>query len=391
MNIAIISPGPFSVPPVKGSSVEHDIDEVSKRIEPEHQVTIYTRKCAAYPRSSTQENRQYIRFAYSNPASYLKKIIRHLHRNKPDVILVENRPRYVLALKKSFPDIPVFVNMHSHVFASPGVISRRKMKRVVRLADGFITNSQFLRKYFIRTHKIPPDKVHAVHLGVDVTSYLAEGREEQVRRLRNRLGLKDDQRVLFYAGRLMPGKGVHVLLKAFRKVARQDPKARLVIVGGPGYGSNRINSYVRRLRRLARPMGNRVKFVRFVPSAKMPLYYQIGDVVATPSVWKEAFCRVNLEAMASGKPVITTPRGGIGEVVTDYGSGFLIPPTDWSRALPVIWEALWNLPGLRQEMGQYARMQAMKFSWDATAQEYLKIFQAALESRDAAGQRRKAA
>mgnify|MGYP001412248102 CR=1 FL=1 len=391
MNIAIISPGPFSVPPVNGSSVEHDIDEVTKRIDPEHRVTIYTRTCAAYPRSSTVENRRYVRFPYSGPTSYLKKIIRHLRRNKPDVILVENRPRYVLALKKRFPGIPVFVNMHSHVFASTGMISKQNMKRVIRLSDGFFTNSHFLRNYFIRTYKIPAEKVHAVHLGVDVAPYQADGREEAVRRLRKTLGLKEDQRVLFYAGRLMPGKGVHVLLKAFRQVSRRDPKARLVIVGGPGYGSNRLNPYVRRLRRLAKPMGKKVKFVKFVPSAKMPLYYQLGDIVATPSVWKEAFCRVNLEAMASGKPVISTPRGGIGEVVTDYGSGFLIPPKDWKRALPAIWEILWSLPGLRQEMGKYARMQAMQFSWNATAQRYLQIFQAALGKQKEAEKPRKAA
>jgi spore coat protein SA len=391
MNIAIISPGPFSVPPVNGSSVEHDIDEVTKRIDPEHQVTIYTRTCAAYPRSSTVENRRYVRFPYSGPTSYLKKIIRHLRRNKPDVILVENRPRYVLVLKKTFPGIPVFVNMHSHVFASTGMISKQKMKRVIRLSDGFFTNSHFLRNYFIRTYKIPAEKVHAVHLGVDVAPYQADGREEAVCRLRKKLGLKEDQRVLFYAGRLMPGKGVHVLLKAFRQVSRRDPKARLVIVGGPGYGSNRLNPYVRRLRRLAKPMRKKVKFVKFVPSAKMPLYYQLGDIVATPSVWKEAFCRVNLEAMASGKPVISTPRGGIGEVVTDYGSGFLIPPKDWNRALPAIWEILWGLPGLRQEMGKYARMQAMQFSWNATAQGYLQIFQAALGKQKEAEQPRKAA
>jgi len=382
MNIAIISPGPFSVPPVKGSSVEHDIDEVTKMIDPEHQVTIYTRKCATYPKSSVEENREFIRYAYNGPTPYLQKIIKHIRKHKPDVILVENRPTYVLALKRHFPKIPVFVNMHSHVYGSTAMISKEKMKKVVRQASGFFTNSEFLRQHFMRTSRIPGHKIHAVHLGVDVSPYQVAKLHYSIKKLRKQIGLKTEDRVLFYAGRLMRGKGVHVLLKAFRQVSEKDPLARLVIVGGTGYGSNRLNPYVKELKKLAKPLGDKVKFVNFVPSAKMPLYYQVGDIVATPSVWKEAFCRVNLEAMASGKPVISTPRGGIKEVVTHQGSGFLIPPKEWSKELPIIWELLWSAPHIRTEMGKQALMRARQFSWYATAQGYLKVFENAVAKRD---------
>ncbi|MDC0759799.1 glycosyltransferase family 4 protein [Brevibacillus sp. AG] len=379
MNIAIISPGPFSVPPVKGSSVEHDIDEVTKMIEPMHNVKIYTRQCATYPTSSVEENRQFIRVPYKGPKPYLRRIINHIKKNKPDVILVENRPIYVLTLKRHFPKIPVFVNMHSHVYGSQPIISKENMRRAVRLATGFITNSEFLRQHFIRTCKIPANKIHAVHLGVDVTPYQVA--KIAVKKMRQELGLKPDDRVLFYAGRLMRGKGVHVLIKAFRQVSKQDPKAKLVIVGGTGYGSNRLNPYVRELKRLAKPLGKKVRFVNFVPSAKMPLYYQIGDVVATPSVWKEAFCRVNLEAMASGKPVISTPRGGIREVVAHEKSGFIIPPKDWEKGLPAVWELLWSSPAVRNEMGKQALQRAKFFSWYATAQGYLNLFETVVPTR----------
>ncbi|MED1950924.1 glycosyltransferase family 4 protein [Brevibacillus centrosporus] len=384
MKIAIISPGPFSVPPVKGSSVEHDIDEVTKMIDPEHQVTIYTRTCATYPKSAVEENRQFIRFPYNGQKPYLRRIISHIRKRKPDVIMVENRPIYVLTLKRHFPKIPVFVNMHSHVYGSPGMISKDKMKKVVRKASGFFTNSEFLRRHFIKTCKIPAHKIHAVHLGVDVSPYQVAKIHYSIRKIRKEIGLKPEDRVLFYAGRLMRAKGVHVLLKAFKEVCEQDPLARLVIVGGTGYGSNRLNPYVRDLKQLAKPLGDKVKFVNFVPSAQMPLYYQVGDIVATPSVWKEAFCRVNLEAMASGKPVITTPRGGIGEVVTHQGSGFLIPPKDWKAELPSLWKLLWSAPAIRTEMGKNALMRAKQFSWYATAQGYLEVFETALKKRKAA-------
>lgn len=142
-----------------------------------------------------------------------------------------------------------------------------------------------------------------------------------------------------------------------------------------------MNPYVRYLHQLAKPLGDRVKFVNFIPSQEMPLYYQIGDIVATPSVWQEPFCRVNLEAMASGKPVITTPRGGIGEVVTHEDSGYVISPKEWEKELPRIWDELWSIPHLRNQMGKRALVRAKQFSWYATAQGYLQAFEKGADKR----------
>lgn len=381
MRIAIISPGPFSVPPVKGSSVEHDIDEVSKMFGPHHEVTIYTRTCKTYPRSSEEEGRRIVRFPYKGPGPYLKKILFDLKKRRPDVIMVENRPNFVPALRKKFPRTPIYVNMHSHVYAAKWFISPEKMRKIGRMADGFLTNSEYLRRHFIRKHQMSPEKVHAVHLGVDVGPYQQAKLEIPARQLRQKLGLKPEHRVIFYAGRLIPAKGVHVLLQAFREVSQQDPQARLVIVGGTGYGSNRLSPYVRRLHEMAKPLGDKVRFVKFIPSKEMPLYYQIGDVVATPSVWQEPFCRVNLEAMAASKPVITTPRGGISEVVAHAETGFVIPPAEWKEKLPEIWEVLWGVPHLRQRLGKQALQRAKQFSWYATAQGYLQVFEKGVEER----------
>jgi spore coat protein SA len=95
--------------------------------------------------------------------------------------------------------------------------------------------------------------------------------------------------------------------------------------------------------------------------------------------------------MASGKPVISTPRGGIGEVVADQSSGFLLPPKDWNKELPTIWEVLWSVPNMRLEMGKQALMRARQFSWHATAQGYIRVFEATLgKEQNAEEQLRKA-
>ncbi len=376
MNIAIVSPGPFSVPPVKGSSVEHDIDEITRVIDQEHSVTIYCRTCPTYPRSSQEENRTYVRIPYNRrPTLYLRKIIKDLRKREVDVILVENRPRYVPALRRAFPHTPIVLNMHSHVYASKRMIDSVTMRRVGLMIDGMITNSEYLREHFIQEQRISPAKVHAVHLGVESTMYHTGKVERKAKQLRKQLGFKPKHRVLFYAGRLMREKGVHLLLRTFREISRQDPRARLVIVGGTGYGSNRLNPYVKRLRRLAKPLGDKVQFVNFVPTKEMPAWYQLADVVATPSLWQEPFCRVNLEAMAAGKPVISTPRGGIPEVVFNQDVGFLVPPKEWRLMVPRLWQNFWETSGMRSELGKNALTRANQLSWQATAAGYLEVFE----------------
>ncbi|MET3289440.1 UNVERIFIED_CONTAM: spore coat protein SA [Brevibacillus sp. OAP136] len=390
MNIAIVSPGPFTVPPVKGSSVEHDIDEVTKAMPSQHNITIYTRKCSAYPKSERKNNIFYRRLRYEGQKDYIKRVIKQLKKEvPPDIIMVENRPHFVLALRKVFHRTPIVLNMHSHVYATTPLISKAKMKKVVKQMDGLITNSNFLRLRLMKEHRIPEHKAHAVHLGVDMEPYLKQADSPELNKLRKKLGITANHRVLFFAGRLIPAKGVHVLLESFQKIAREDPKAILLIVGGTGYGSNRLNDYVKKLHALAKPIEKQVIFQNFVPSHDMPLYFQLGHVVATPSTWEEPFCRVNLEAMAAGKPVITTTNGGVSEVVKEGHSGFLIAPSDWKRDLPSIWEQMWKSTLLRTQMSKQALHRAAEFSWQATAYGYLNVFHQVMQQEKPAIDRQK--
>lgn len=374
MRIAIISPGPFTVPPINGSSVELDIDEVSRELARDHSVDIYTRKGGKYKNSEHVGNIHYIRYTYKGGKEYIRQVAKDLKKRNVDVILIENRPSYVSAVKKRLPNTPIVLNMHSHVYAVPPIMSREKMRKVGKQVNALITNSYYLRGYLIREFHIDPSKVHAVHLGVHLEPYVRAAFSSEVQQLRRKYKLEPTDRVLFFAGRLMKEKGVHLLVKSFREIAKQDPRARLMVVGATGYGSNRNNAYVRYLHKIAKPVKDKVLFTNFVSSNKMPIYYQLADIVATPSVWKEAFCRVNLEAMASGKPVLSTTSGGISEVIMDNQTGILIHPSRWVRECPEWWNLLWSRRFMREEMGRKALIRAAQFNWQATAQGYLDVF-----------------
>ena len=145
-----------------------------------------------------------------------------------------------------------------------------------------------------------------------------------------------------YVGRLVPEKGVDLLVKA---VSGLDAVWRLVIVG-VGPERDRLEVLARRL-----GLGDRVAFEGDISSTRMPAFYRELDALVLPSRsrpnWVEQFGRVLIEAMACGVPVVGSDCGEIPCVVGDAG---LIFPEGDAEALgehltrlmraPELWETL---------------------------------------------------
>ena len=120
--------------------------------------------------------------------------------------------------------------------------------------------------------------------------------------------------VIGYGGRLVPEKGVDSLLEA---VAGMGGSCRLVVKGA-GSEQERLGGLARRL-----GLTDRISFEAFMPSLRMPDFYQRLDVLVLPSRsrpnWVEQFGRVLIEAMACGVPVVGSDCGEIPSVVGDAG------------------------------------------------------------------------
>ncbi|WP_134699030.1 glycosyltransferase family 4 protein [Ammoniphilus sp. YIM 78166] len=374
MKIAIISPGSFSVPPVIGSSVEHDIQMVAEQLEKNHEVTVYAKTCPEYRHSEKQGGLHYKRFPFVSSSRYLNHILKHMEKDKPDIIMVENRPLYVLRVKEKFPDVPVVLNMHSTVFASPPNIKNEDMRKVAREVDALITNSRYLRIYFVKNYPDFKGKSHAVHLGIDPSPFeTAKEKEDKLAKLKKKLRIKEDDLTILFVGRLLKAKGVHLLVDIMPKLIQEYPNVKLVITGASRYGRNYITPYVRSIQRKAKSLGDHVTFTKFVKPAKIPLIYQLADVVVIPSLWEEPFGRVNLEAMASAKPIVASDRGGIPEVIKHEENGLVVSVEDKSHLRDSIIKLL-ESEELRQEYGNKGLQHVKKFTWTMTSKKYVRIF-----------------
>jgi D-inositol-3-phosphate glycosyltransferase len=247
-------------------------------------------------------------------------------------------------------------------------------EQVVEAADMLIANTDIEAKQLIELYDADPGRVEVVHPGVDLDVFRPVAAAEA----RAGLGLPADAEVLLFAGRIQPLKAPDVLLHAVAELLERQPARRgalvVPVVGGPsGTGLEKPQA----LADLAAELGiaDVVRFVPPVSQAELARWYAAATAVAVPS-YNESFGLVAAEAQATGTPVVAAAVGGLTTVVRDGHSGLLVDghdPHDWAEALTRVLDD----HDLRVRLETGALQQARLFSWDATADRTLEVYERA--------------
>ncbi|MGC2289173.1 MAG: glycosyltransferase family 4 protein [Thermoplasmata archaeon] len=173
-------------------------------------------------------------------------------------------------------------------------------------------------------------------------------------------------RVLVFTGRLVPHKGVDVILRALREL---PPDVSLILVGhGPRLAE--LKSLARRL-----AVDARVRFCTDVSDDELPLYLRAADIFVFPSQNRlEGFGLAVAEAMASGLPVIIADMPGVREVIEPGKEGLLVEPLIERDLVARIQELLED-PARRIAMGAAARKRAEeRYSLEIVARQLLSVY-----------------
>jgi D-inositol-3-phosphate glycosyltransferase len=247
-------------------------------------------------------------------------------------------------------------------------------EQVVEAADMLIANTDIEAKQLIELYDADPGRVEVVHPGVDLDVFRPVAAAEA----RAGLGLPVDADVLLFAGRIQPLKAPDVLLHAVAEMLERDPGRRsslvVPVVGGPsGSGLDKPQA----LADLAAELGiaDIVRFVPPVSQTELARWYAAATGVAVPS-YNESFGLVAAVAQATGTPVVAAAVGGLSTVVRDGRSGLLVDghdPRDWAAALTRVLDDA----DLRVRLEAGALEQARLFSWDATADRTLEVYERA--------------
>jgi rhamnosyl/mannosyltransferase len=213
----------------------------------------------------------------------------------------------------------------------------RRVDKIIATSPNYIQSSSFLKPVEARVAVVP--------LATDVERF-GKADPELVKDLRERHAAQN-QVLLLFAGRLRYYKGLQFLLEAMPQVRAG---AKLLIIG-VGPMEQELKAQAERLQ-----LGERAVFLGEISDAELPAYYAASDIFILPACERsEAFGIVQLEAMASGKPVISTELGtGTSYANLNGETGLVVPPAN----PPALAEAINKLvasPELREKLGRHGQ------------------------------------
>jgi glycosyltransferase involved in cell wall biosynthesis len=246
------------------------------------------------------------------------------------------------------------------------------------VADLIVTVS-YAMKDELTNLGFPKEKIQVSYNGVDPQKYNPEEvTAEQIQKIRAYYGIKNDESMILFIGRLVGVKGVDKLIMAMPKILQKTPKAKLIIVG-----LGDLQEYLGNLVKTMR-LDNSVKFrFEFVPEEERILHYAACDVAVFPSLY-EPFGIVVLEAMSMAKPVVVGGAGvsGMREIVIACGEeqcGYHINPAD---PTDIAWGISSTLES-REKMkwlGQNGRRRVLnEFTWEEIAEKTLALYEQVLK------------
>jgi teichuronic acid biosynthesis glycosyltransferase TuaC len=233
------------------------------------------------------------------------------------------------------PDVPLILKFHgddARIYPFRNRFNRMLTRSMLRRAAHIVTGSEEMKRTLVTLGE-EPERISAIHTGVDTEFFSPLDREE----CRRSLGLTEDVPVFLFVGRLHPWKGVHEIVE----VARACPDTSFVFLGPGTVPAHTPNC----------------RFTGTQLPGAVRTWMNASDCLLLPT-YTESVPTSVMEAFSCGIPAITTDVGGCPEIVEEEKSGLLVPVRDTEKLRDaVIWMA--GHPRERREMGRAARMTAV--------------------------------
>lgn len=234
-----------------------------------------------------------------------------------------------------------------------------------------IVNSGYMDKEVKHVFQLPPDKIRVIPNGVNGNKFKGFVRDNNYRK---NFAL-DNEKIIFFVGRLVNEKGAHILLDAMPRILMHYYDVKLVVTGkGP---------QMEYLKEKAVSMGitEKVYFTGYISDENLSRLYKCVDVAVFPSLY-EPFGIVALEGMVADVPVVVSDTGGIGEIVEHGIDGMKAYAGNSSSLADNILEVLFN-PEKAGDMKKRALDKIERiYNWNVISKEAMHTYEEVIsESR----------
>jgi glycosyltransferase involved in cell wall biosynthesis len=238
----------------------------------------------------------------------------------------------------------------------------------------FIAITEKARDLLIK-EKADPRKITVIPAGLDCDHFKPA---EKNLNLTEELKVSKEATKILFVGRFVQEKGIMDLIKAFAIVQKNRTNLQLILVGA---GSSEMTMQVAGLITELN-IQDKVKLLGFLNYQQMPQVHNIADIFCLPSAdtkfWAEQFGYALVEAMACGKPAVSTFSGSIPEIVKDQSTGLLVEQHN-PNALAAALDKLLSDNQLREKYGANARNWVLeKFEAEKVAKQIADVYKKVL-------------
>ncbi|MBD3174457.1 MAG: glycosyltransferase [Armatimonadia bacterium] len=225
-----------------------------------------------------------------------------------------------------------------------------------------IVCSDYMHGHLQWAFGLPADKIRVVYNGVDSDRFKVKTDKAFRRRW-----AADHEKIVFFIGRMVREKGLHVLVEAAPKVLYYHPNTRFVVAGSGDSSWHRARAW-------QVGAGLSFYFTGFVSDEDLPKLYKVADVATFPSL-VEPFGIVALEAMAARTPVVVSDVGGMGSIVRHGENGFKCYPDNPSSLADQILHVL-MAPDHAEECAKVALQEARTvYNWKRLAKLTTEVYE----------------
>jgi glycosyltransferase involved in cell wall biosynthesis len=397
--------------------------ELAKRLAERHEVTVYAPRAPGQARAERWKNIEIRRVPFvakrfhkamqllagrlgthppyiNSPLyyrEYFMQVMRELRAHPLDVLHFPQQLQFAADFKRAVPGAKIVLHMHQDELAQ---LDYDLLRSQLANVDSVVTVSDFVTDRARARFPEHAASIHTIGNGVDVGRFLPDLQRAP----------RGAPTQLLFVGRISPDKGVHLLLEAFDRVAREVPDVELTLVGKVGmlpfdlvslllnddadalnslrpfYGRSTLawltkevlgqkRSYRQHLdARLSPGAAARVRFVGSVSLDELIRLYSHADLLVLPSIWRESYGLPVAESMASGVPVLASNCGGVPELVDEGVTGLLVPRLNVDALTNALRELLSDVGRLRV-MGQASRLRAERLlTWDRSAERLESVY-----------------
>jgi glycogen synthase len=278
-----------------------------------------------------------------------------------------------ISLKQEF-HLPMLATIHATEMGRNQGQLHGEMQRSIHMAEWWltyeawrvITCSQYMAWEVMQYFGAPQEKIDVIPNGVYTDRFDAL-RGQDLSQFR--LGwAQPNEPIVYYVGRMVPQKGVQIIVDSVPYVLREWPGVKFVIAGGG-------KQYTDELRAKASSLGvaDNIIFPGRISDEVRDGLFMVADVAVFPSIY-EPFGIVALEAMAAGTPVVVSDVGGLTEVVDLHETGIKVYPDDPQSLAWGILHTLKNPQWSRARAENAYRAVREEFNWSLIADRTLDVY-----------------